>query len=134
MKELNALNKKTPKIINRSTFFGPPTSCTLQPYVEPAVNRQPGFRRELVEQSLTFESSFLKFPSSGAIEIEESKASKFHGNFKIFNFFNFFIFLQNSILNVIPGKLEWKVGSTSPPGGNQVDGLPPASSTVAGSS
>ena len=39
-------------------------------YVEPAVNRQPGFRRELVEQSATFKSSFLKFPPSGAIGIE----------------------------------------------------------------
>ena len=30
--ELNTLNKKTPKIINRSIFSRPPTSCTLQPY------------------------------------------------------------------------------------------------------
>ena len=45
-------------------------------HVEPAVNRQPGFRRELVEQSTTFKNLFLKFPSPGAIEIEESKAVK----------------------------------------------------------
>ena len=30
--ECITLNKKTHKIINRSTFFGLPTSCTLQPY------------------------------------------------------------------------------------------------------
>ena len=42
----------------------------------PAVNRQPGFRRELVEQSTTRKSLFSEFPSSVAIEIEESKAVK----------------------------------------------------------
>ena len=42
--------------------------------VEPAVNRQPGFRRELVEQSTTFTSSFLKCPPSGTIGIGESKS------------------------------------------------------------
>ena len=42
--ERNTLNKKTPEIINRSTFFGPPTSCTLQPYWQRAVNREPGYR------------------------------------------------------------------------------------------
>ena len=30
---------------------------------------------------------------------------------------------------MVPGFLERLVGSTSPPGGNQVDGLPPASNT-----
>ena len=47
--------------------------------------------------------------------------------FKIFWEFSFFFF-QNSIL-IFTWKLGGKVGSTSPPGGNKVDGLPPASST-----
>ena len=42
------INSKTkaPKIINSSTFFWVPTSWTAQPNSKPAVNRQPGFRRE----------------------------------------------------------------------------------------
>ena len=62
--------KKTSKNIQRSTFFPAPTSWTAQPYVEPAVNRQPGFRRELVEQSATCIISVLKFLLSRPDEIE----------------------------------------------------------------
>ena len=45
-------------------------------YVEPAVNRQPGFRRELVEQSATWKSSFMTFPPSEAIGIGIFKGIK----------------------------------------------------------
>ena len=40
--------------------------------VEPAVNRQPGFRRELVEQIALFYNSILKFPSHGALQVKIS--------------------------------------------------------------
>ena len=43
----------------KSTVVQPPLLArlaTVSVHVEPAVNRQPGFRRELVEQSTTFES------------------------------------------------------------------------------
>ena len=43
---IHQLEEKAPKITNRSNFFSVPTSCQLQPYSKPAVNRQPGFRRK----------------------------------------------------------------------------------------
>ena len=43
-------------------------------------------------------------------------------------FENFEFFMRNSF-DHIPMLLARPVSSTSPPGGNQVDGLPPASST-----
>ena len=38
-------------------------------YVEPAVNRQPGFRRELVEQISSSYNIILKFPSWRAPQV-----------------------------------------------------------------
>ena len=67
-------------------------SCSS--YVEPAVNRQPGFRRELVEQITSFiinSRNFLhrellkyKFPDPGVF------ISDFHENSKISSFFQHF--------------------------------------------
>ena len=50
---------------------------TMVQYVEPAVNRQPGFRRELVEQSTHLLSSFYDCPSSRAIQIQNCCISHF---------------------------------------------------------
>ena len=46
MNELINSRKKPPEITNRSKLSWDPTSCPMQPYSKPAVNRQPGFRRE----------------------------------------------------------------------------------------
>ena len=63
-------------LLYSKTFF--PWSCAsacadplwpaqlLFPYVEPAVNRQPGFRQELVEQGVLPSKSNTKTVSNGA--------------------------------------------------------------------
>ena len=58
----NFRKKKTSKITNKSTFFPAPTSWTAQPYSKPAVNRQPGFRREdssSLRARLNFQRDYL---------------------------------------------------------------------------
>ena len=50
MVSINKNMSKQAHVINKLGRFG--TGIPLAPvYVEPAVNRQPGFRRELVEQN-----------------------------------------------------------------------------------
>ena len=57
---------------------------TLVQYVEPAVNRQPSFRRELVEQVSVFIILVLYFLSLRAIQ-----KNKMSSNFKLIRFFIF---------------------------------------------
>ena len=52
----------------------------------------------------------------------------------IFKIFQNIFFSEISILLKSPEDQGGEVGSASPPGGNLVDGLPPASSTVAAGS
>ena len=52
--------------------------------VEPAVNRQPGFCRELVEQSAQLTSSFWESLLPAPLELKNQKPLTFHKNVKIF--------------------------------------------------
>ena len=81
MNELINSRKKAPEIINRSKFFRAPTSCQLQPYVEPAVNRQPGFRQELVEQT-TYLIAYLDVSLLGTLfKFRNPEEAQFPENF-----------------------------------------------------
>ena len=55
-----------------------PSQFDAVQYVEPAVNRQPGFRRELVEHIPSFYNSILKFPSYGSLQMKISISASFH--------------------------------------------------------
>ena len=77
------LEKKTPKIINRSKFFWAPTSWQLQPYYsKPAVNRQPGFRRKdsqsLLPRPALPDIEKCKFPKKNEKILKNLENHKIH--------------------------------------------------------
>ena len=59
-----------------------PSQFDAVQYVEPAVNRQPGFRRELVEQITSFESISRNFLHGELLKCEFSDPGVFDKNFR----------------------------------------------------
>ena len=68
--------------------------CSTSHYVEPAVNRQPGFRRELVEQITPFIINSRNFLHGELLKFKfpnpEVFVLNFHENSKISSFFQHF--------------------------------------------
>ena len=87
-----------------------PSQFDAVQYVEPAVNRQPGFRRELEEQIASFRITSLnslhgellkyKFPNPGVF------IPNFHENSKISSFFQHFSEEAHELLTKVSSSSE----------------------------
>ena len=97
------------------------SQLTAVQYVEPAVNRQPGFRQKLVEQNQQ-RHRIINIPSWGWIQFVISKCESISEKIEKFkSILKIFIFILFSIFEYL---IFYERQSTSPPCGNLVDGLP----------
>ena len=75
-------------------------------------------------------SSFIDLLDQSQVKCNRSFPVKFE-NMTFLRFFENFKFFIENLFDDIPMPLAWPVSSTSLPGGNQIDGLPPVSSVRA---